>query len=576
MSNEGVAIQIGYYPGDELVKPNSKGGYYYESDGGGRVSITVEDYPIKYGPYLKLTHSVEDGNIGSITHNSVLQNGITGLGGHKSVSVYYWSQDHACSKPLIIQLDDSEKYYKNDHGTTWNEDKEVHGTLRERLNKQNCGKNEAHIVKITEKSAYSCSGCSDQIKVSPNSMSTYIYSKHYIGYAQLISVTSFRDNSNDQVGLPLVKGVSTIYVYFDSKVNGTPLLIHYNKGERKWYMRNTKDSHTWSEVPRDERPKDPDDDSDNKIKKLLGKGSYHPEITLDLSNPGNYSDESTGISITVRATSVYGGYSKFEHSLRGGTFKVKSVVHGGNTLNGITSSTPVNSVSFFYWSEDSSYANPLLVQLGENTYYSWSSGNDWGPDSSSDLIRKLDKQNCRRNSAHVANISHHTTTSYNCYACSGQSINTVSSDESGGKYKKVVHTISSAGNDKIGRVDDGHPPQYGIKITASITSLTTFNYPKANNKALIIHVGSGWFKRKRKDGDEWVSAEEDKLDGDDSSNILPLLKSINGDKEGLSEEVKKGLEIGGGVLGGLATVGTIVGLVKKFWSTIVTTLITSV
>ncbi|AFZ80388.1 hypothetical protein BEWA_032410 [Theileria equi strain WA] len=184
-----------------------------------------------------------------------------------------------------------------------------------------------------------------------------------------MSVATFRDK-NDQVGLPPVKGVSTIYVYFNSKNSrGIPLLITYQQdfGEKSWFRRNTKSGNTWSEVCQYERPTDPSDDSDNKIKGLLQHLGYYPSIIPDLSNLGNYSDESTDIGVTVRASFIEDGYSKFEHSLRGGLFELKGVIHGtGNTpLTGISSNYPIESVSAYYYggADPQDMSKLLLVEF---------------------------------------------------------------------------------------------------------------------------------------------------------------------------------------------------------------------
>ncbi|AFZ79446.1 hypothetical protein BEWA_022940 [Theileria equi strain WA] len=272
-----------------------------------------------------------------------------------------------------------------------------------------------------------------------------------------------------------------------------------------------------------------------------------------------YHDALNAIDLTeCKDSTQWPGYRKFVHEPRDkrkiiGVRKKRVQQYGFEQ-----SLANCYTATVYFWTGDSSYANPLLVQLGgESTYYSWKSDDSWGPDSdaSGQFITRLDKQNCRRNKAHVANISKAESNTYDCYACKDreQKITfSTSSEEADREYKKVVHRITSGeSGHKIGRIDNSYPPQHGIKIKGTITSLNVFYYPKTDDRALIIHFDGAWFT-KTKSADEWEKKRGSTPQGtDDFSGILELIKVTNGASEGLTPGAIAGGVLGAG-LGGAA------------------------
>ncbi|AFZ79442.1 hypothetical protein BEWA_022900 [Theileria equi strain WA] len=299
---------------------------------------------------------------------------LTGFGGqlntHSSVSVYYWSQDIDHGKPLLIQLGDSkDKYYKySGSGDNWTNDPGASNNLRDSLDKQNCDRNKAHVVDLLYRSStnYPCPviGCSTQIAVAPaNYGNDYYRSAHYISLSS-ISVSGFKDKDNWHTGLPSVKNLQKVLVY--RKQSGdNPLLICYQEVTgTKWFRRNIKSGNTWGEVCQDDRPTNPDTDKDN-IKKLLQRNDYYPQITINLSMPANepYRDKTTNINITVRTSPIGDGYWTNVHSLRGGLFTLKSVVHNNLPLADIKSSENLESITVYYNGTDLKVERLLLVEI---------------------------------------------------------------------------------------------------------------------------------------------------------------------------------------------------------------------
>ncbi|EKX73061.1 Cytosol aminopeptidase family, catalytic domain containing family [Theileria equi strain WA] len=355
-----TGAQIVALGGDNVQQDEN--GYFYNSDDG-QVNLTEDWYPDPEGIYRKFTHTPKGGSIKEILHKGSALSGIN-LSSHTSVSVYYWTLDTDYSQPLLIQLGEGiNEYYIRSNDDNWTKYHDSN-SLQKDLDKQNCTRNRAHIVLISDKSdGYQCPGCDTQkINVLTSSPSGYNSHRHSIGYSSSISVTTFKDDKNGQVGLPPVKDAQYVIVYRRKSGDTNPLLIYYKQDEEKWFRRNTSDGNTWSEVSKDKKPTNPNEDTDGKIKDLLQLSEYHPQITLDLSTSAtNYSDSNTGIHITVRSSPVEGGYSEFEHSLFGGLFTVKSVMHGTTPLTGITSDGQLDSVTAYYYGDHPSEEKRLLL-----------------------------------------------------------------------------------------------------------------------------------------------------------------------------------------------------------------------
>ncbi|EKX72266.1 hypothetical protein BEWA_047310 [Theileria equi strain WA] len=358
-----VTIDISKNP-KSGVQTDNGGGYYYESNSG-RVDLTDDWYPDPEGTYRKFVHTLKDGKIGNINNGGTPQNGFGTLTTYTSVSVYYWSRDNSFSNPLLIQLGTGDnEYYASADGTSWAKDHEASTSkLRDSLNKQNCGKNNAHIIKISEKSSggYKCPMCSKDIQLSYQNQSGYDHYRHTI--SDSFSVTSFRDGNDWQLGLPSLRDISHIQVYCDSTSRGKLLLIYYDHGGHNWFKRNTSTENTWSGFPND------------KVLELLNSDNYYPKITIKLSTSAGKSYSDNGILITMRSSHIGDGYRKHEHSLCGGLFELNGITHKNVPLTDIKSTSLLLSISAYYYGENlTGEKNLLLVELrssGRGTTYNY-------------------------------------------------------------------------------------------------------------------------------------------------------------------------------------------------------------
>ncbi|EKX72822.1 hypothetical protein BEWA_013810 [Theileria equi strain WA] len=348
-----ATVDINNRPGGGEVQQDGKG-YYYDSDGNGRVNLTDEWYPDPEGIYRKFTHTPEDGcTIGDIKKGGIPQTGFPDLAVYSTISIFYWELDSSYSNPLVIQLGEgNNEYYKHD-GSTWSKDIEATGNLREELNKQNCKKNNAHIVNLSQKkSGYNCPSCNTgtKINVSYSSIASIISSTYTIpGPA---SISGFKHNNNWQLGLPPIKNLRKVIVYWSTTSSNKPLLSATQSRPPKYFRRNSENVNSWIEVS-------------TAGQTILPNGET-PQIIPNLSGKANttYNYQGTNIPVTVRSSSLGDCYYRYQHSLCGGPFRITRITHGtGATLNGIDSTDPLVSVTAYYFGTSPTLDKLLLVEL---------------------------------------------------------------------------------------------------------------------------------------------------------------------------------------------------------------------
>ncbi|AFZ80175.1 hypothetical protein BEWA_030280 [Theileria equi strain WA] len=550
---------------------------------------TTKDGTVLYG-YCKRIYTVDKKyKIENIKKGHSELNGFNDLNLYSNVSIYYWTTKD--NQIFIIQLGEDD-YYDTNGGTEWNKYSYTtsHAFIND-LDEWNCLLNSIHVADISQKSSnprssYNCPSCGSYshrtIRINRNASKEHTH--QYVRYNHEIEEGQFGTVRNDKhTILSVPEGVNSLYVYWSTGTSATRRILCYsNKGSYKWYSKYLGDTE-WTEESALTQDPDTLETTPEKIQQVI-QGFSTPNVIIDLKQEtaDSYTPKNNVLNFKVEVTGnpSQSGYYEYKHSMVGeGTFKVKSVVHGGNILDGIKSEI-ISSISGFYLGAEQKYDNLLIVKLTSGTeekYYKNPHGSNWNIDNfihQPNLLTHLDLQNCKRNNAHVPDISKAGSTTYPCYACedSGQTVTfSASSNEVDGKYKKVVHTISSAGSNKIGAIDNSNKRQFGIKITSSVTSLTAFHYPPNNGRPLLIYLpglSTSWYRRQDKNSNRWEEIENNAPESDnDGAKILKLLKKINGDKEGPS-----GGEIAGystaGVMTPLATAEAVNYTLDTGWSII--------
>ncbi|EKX72610.1 hypothetical protein BEWA_044510 [Theileria equi strain WA] len=366
-----VDVDISKHPRSDGLQKGVNGGRYYNSNGG-TVNLTSAWYPDPEGTYWKFTHTPKGGRIGKINKGYSNLSTITEFNNNdkKSASVFYWGQDYNYGNPLLIQLGEggSSVYYITDNGTSWSKQGEISDSnLRKKLDERNCKRNGAHIVDISQKgnsgyTPYTCPGCSDnqKIKVSYDngySPSDYSYYTPFTHGSISFSVTSLKYNDYWQAGLPSLKDVKSITVYWYKTGSANPIIVtQFQQGGNKWFRRNTRDGNTWIEVSNTN---------------ALPSGTP-PKLDLDLSKSSGityFGGSTTGIGVAVRFCHIGDGYYRWQYSLKGGLFNVTRIRHENTQLSDITPpSEKLLSVSAYYSGYDlgntiGPLSNLILVEV---------------------------------------------------------------------------------------------------------------------------------------------------------------------------------------------------------------------
>ncbi|EKX72093.1 hypothetical protein BEWA_045570 [Theileria equi strain WA] len=374
----GVTIDLGKYPGASGVNGNGKT-YTYD---GGNVSIEENRNPAGLSGYKSVIHKPKDKetkitSIQDSKSQTKFKNPITEC---ESVVVFYWESDDTHSNPLLLELTSSNKsssYYtlvNAGSDNTWSEDQGAAGTLRQKLNNQNCLKNRAHIVDISRNSSYYCPSCNFQwVSVSnydkTETSGDYSYSHHLSSGSFL----RFMDGMTEQTGINFLQSTTRVYVYYyPSGYNRIPLLIYLPLPSNKWFERTSVDSNTWKSVGGSKPTSTFDKEKILKILKAI-----LPTVTIDLGRTSGssptYSDSSE--QINLKRQDLTGSFSSLSHSVQGkSAFIVKNVQHNGSTLLGIDKSLILKNVTAYYEGDNLDSMDCLLmVELekrgsGSNNY----------------------------------------------------------------------------------------------------------------------------------------------------------------------------------------------------------------
>ncbi|EKX73817.1 hypothetical protein BEWA_038550 [Theileria equi strain WA] len=380
MSENTVEIDIGKTPdGDDGEVKSDDGGnnkYYYDDKSARkRVKITVTKHIDNLPGYVTLTYSpYQSGTqITSIKDSKSQTKFNDSTNDCKSVTVYYWSGDDY-SKPIIILLGPVKKYYKTTTiNNEWTNTNIQSGGLINLLETESCRRNITHVIDISRNSGpYNCPNCgSKQVGVNNYSIKddtteySYYYHRNLTGYF----IRGFNDGKTEQTGLTLTGIISAAYVYHNpSGPEGIPLLMNYSSN---WFERKSLESNRWTEVEGGNKPGSNNDDP--KILKLLK--AKLPTVTIDVGrteirggNPGTYQDpdSSGGVTYTIKFTKeeVDSDYTTFTHCIKGKTYFVaRYVKYSSSPLQGIPPNLVVKNVTAYYYGDNPSDENLLLVEV---------------------------------------------------------------------------------------------------------------------------------------------------------------------------------------------------------------------
>ncbi|EKX72473.1 hypothetical protein BEWA_049400 [Theileria equi strain WA] len=146
---------------------------------------------------------------------------------YNEASVYFWEGDDSRANPLLLELkpaSNTPSYYilsGEGIGKKWTKDSNTPSTLKEKLDKQNCERNQAHTIDISKKSSsssnnYDCPSCvSTPAMISITSSS--IDQANVIKYSHKViigSIGKFVCKGKTQRGIDITANIKTATVYW--------------------------------------------------------------------------------------------------------------------------------------------------------------------------------------------------------------------------------------------------------------------------------------------------------------------------------------------------------------------------
>ncbi|AFZ79945.1 hypothetical protein BEWA_027940 [Theileria equi strain WA] len=283
------------------------------------------------------------------------------------------------------------------------------------------------------------------------------------------------------------------------------------------------------------------------ISKVPGK--HDLEEDGDKNNEYYYQDGKEGIIVILTENLPKApGYKKLEYKPEDHGTQIKGIKKGDtpqNVLPNPSGYSNVTEVAVYYWELDSSYSNPLLIQLVElgsdDKYYTWQSGNNWHQQSdiTADTLKEnLDRQNCKRNGAHIVNISYKLrgTTSYGigyyCPVCNQRITVSYLDPPDHDHYHYYSHTIGHPGSSSsisVSGFKDKDNYQVGLPPVKGAQFISVY-WRQFTGKPLLIAYQQrpeGWFKRNASDGNTWSEVSPNLIpDPRDTSHYRNKIKEL--------------------------------------------------
>ncbi|AFZ79804.1 hypothetical protein BEWA_026530 [Theileria equi strain WA] len=388
------------------------------------------------------------------------------------------------------------------------------------------------------------------------------YKKYTHSFPSSCSIRGIKHHRVRQKGFSLTDGsdynkkVTVYYLRYDEG-NLVPLIVGLEKStgsDNYYYHERTSPLSTSNQwIDKDNLEVNQESDLSPKLATISTQLKQFVVLNLGQTNGNYYANGNPSQAPAINGTlkievteseKIHDCYKKFTHSLETkDSFRVLSTKISRNNIpfNPPVYGTLCSEVFVYYWTGDTYYSQPLLIQLGEEgKYYTTNSdGNNWTKSeepNDGDLKKKLDKLNCEKNKAHQIDISETSgsrSTTYNCPSCSLKLITVINYDTNdvSTDYSYYLHYASNS----FSRFKDGQTEQSGIAFTAITSTVFVYHYPKGDyGIPLLIYLlgsASGWYQRESLGSTAWKPVIGDKP-GHPSEHtssdpkIVKLLKDI--------------------------------------------------
>ncbi|EKX73948.1 hypothetical protein BEWA_039860 [Theileria equi strain WA] len=269
-------------------------------------------------------------------------------------------------------------------------------------------------------------------------------------------------------------------------------------------------------------------------------GTYYANGDQSRTPPTN---PTLKIKVTEPPETIHTIYKRYKHSPVTKDTSTIRLLSTKTTSTNIPFESPIyrneySEAHVYFWEGDNRHRNPLLLELkptsGASSYYILSGGvgKKWSHISvtPSEVIKVLDRENCRHNGAHIIDISKKGSYGrYISYPCPGCSSKWIGLSNHGTDYSYYYHYLH--GGSSIRGFKDGPTEQSGITFSGRISSVFVYNYPSGPEGIPLLiclpYTYNSWFERTSVDSNTWKSVGGSKPTSTfDKEKILKILKAI--------------------------------------------------
>ncbi|AFZ80899.1 hypothetical protein BEWA_003070 [Theileria equi strain WA] len=237
------------------------------------------------------------------------------------------------------------------------------------------------------------------------------------------------------------------------------------------------------------------------------------------------------------------GYKKIVHNANGQS-KFKDMKFKGTSIE-LIHAHYISTISVYYWNGDTGYDHPLIIQVGEGSYYAKENGDShWsllGKMDNHALLMKLDELNCGANDAHIVDICQ-VSGNYMCQSCNNVQISLTCDvfRVACSEFCMYTHHVK---NGHVGRTIEGHVSLLGLEASKNDSSLYVFCYKGFKlliSMQLFSILTYEFFTRNAVYGETWTKMTSlSPKNPYDIYKILDTLKRVAGESDDAHSRMKR-------------------------------------
>ncbi|AFZ79818.1 hypothetical protein BEWA_026670 [Theileria equi strain WA] len=254
-----------------------------------------------------------------------------------------------------------------------------------------------------------------------------------------------------------------------------------------------------------------------------------------------YTYKDRTITISEERRDTLPGYKAIKHQKTVG--ESCSLYQGATEFHGFVDLKSYGDIYAYFWQGDDDYKVPLVIQLGDadNYYISDVNSTTWRRAygitfrtlKNDTLKNLLDRENCKKNRAHVMEISKGKEGPYKCSlpTCDKEIV-----EVSFNKPLPYAHSVKVMGS-SITRFENENKSQKGLPFPKKVNYVYVyFDLQKCEMPLLICidplnmenkwqgYTGCKWYQRDKVDTNAWIQVNNKPTSPNDSTRILEILK----------------------------------------------------